>query len=114
VSQKKGKVVFSTKTGGQRRGRAPAIGPRTSLPPNQQNLKVMRDRKGRKGKVVTVISGFVLNQADLKALAKTLKTYCGSGGTVKDGDVIEVQGDHREKVAQKLQELGYKVKLAGG
>lgn len=114
MSQKKAKVVFSTKIGDQRRGRVPATGPGNSLPPNQQNLKVMRDRKGRKGKVVTVISGFVLNPADLKALAKTLKTYCGSGGTVKDGDVIEVQGDHREKVAQKLQELGYKVKLAGG
>ena len=114
MSQKKAKVVFSTKSGDQRRGRVPATGPRTSLPPHQQNLKVMRDRKGRKGKVVTVISGFVLTPADLKALAKTLKTYCGSGGTVKDGDVIEVQGDHREKVAQKLQELGYKVKLAGG
>jgi translation initiation factor 1 len=74
----------------------------------------MRDKKGRKGKVVTVVSGFVLTGTDLKILAKTLKTLCGSGGTVKDGQVIEVQGDHRETIAEKLKELGYKVKLAGG
>ena len=114
MSRQKGKVVFSTKTGDMRpqTGRSPGL--RTSLPPNQQNLKVMRDRKGRKGKVVTVVSGFVLTETALKALAKELKTFCGSGGTVKEGGIIEVQGDHRDKVAEKLRALDYKVKLAGG
>ena len=77
----------------------------------------MRDKKGRKGKVVTVINGFVLTEADIKALAKQLKSLCGAGGTAKNessGQVIEIQGDHREKVAEKLKTLGYKVKLAGG
>jgi translation initiation factor 1 len=114
MSSQKGKVVFSTKMGDRRKSTAPSPGSRVSLPPQQQNLKVMRDRKGRQGKVVTIVSGFVLSKADLKALAKTLKTWCGSGGTVKEGSVIEIQGDHREKVAEKLQGLGYKVKLAGG
>jgi translation initiation factor 1 len=114
VSRKKNRVVFSTETGDQRKQPAAPARPRTSLPPAQQNLKVMRDKKGRRGKVVTVIAGFVLTEADLKALAKTLKILCGSGGTVKEGGVIEVQGDHRDKIAEKLEELGYKVKLAGG
>jgi translation initiation factor 1 len=77
----------------------------------------MRDKKGRRGKVVTVVSGFVLTEVDLKTLAKTLKNLCGSGGTVKNeatGQTIELQGDHREKVAEKLKTLGYKVKFAGG
>jgi translation initiation factor 1 len=107
------KLVFSTSDGDQRK---PPVSPVTqiSLPPRQQTLKVMRDNKGRHGKVVTVIEGFVLPEADLKTLSKTLKTLCGSGGTVKEGGVIEVQGDHREKVAEKLKTMGYKVKLAGG
>ena len=72
----------------------------------------MRDRKGRKGKVVTVASGFVLTD-----LARTLKTMCGAGGTTKtedDTQVIEVQGDHRDRIAEKLKSLGYQVKIAGG
>lgn len=118
MKKRKGKLVYSTQSGGdQRKKETTPTGPRSSLPPAQQNLKIMRDTKGRKGKVVTVISGFVLTEADLKALAKTLKGLCGAGGTAKneaDGQSIEVQGDHREKVAEKLQALGYKVKFAGG
>ena len=114
MAKKKGKIVFSTKTGDQRKKPVTSTFPRTSSPPAQQNLKIMRDKKGRRGKMVTVITGFVLTEADLKTLAKTLKTLCGSGGTVKAGSIIEVQGDHREKVADKLKTLGYKVKLAGG
>jgi translation initiation factor 1 len=117
MSKQKDKVVFSTSTGDQRKQPTAPAGPRTSLPPAQQTIKLIRDKKGRKGKVVTVASGFVLTSLDLEALAKTLKTLCGAGGTVKqeaEGQVIEVQGDHRERVAEKLQSLGYKVKLAGG
>jgi translation initiation factor 1 len=111
------KVVFSTRSGDQRKTKAPTPGLRTSLPANQQQLKVMRDKKGRKGKMVTVISGFGLTLADLNETAKTLKTLCGAGGTVKtegESQIIEIQGDHREKVADKLKALGYKVKFAGG
>ncbi len=113
----KNRVVYSTKNGDRRKKTAVQPGPRSSLPPARQNIKVMRDRKGRKGKVVTVASGFVLTEPHLKALAKILKSLCGAGGTVKnkrDSQVIEIQGDHRSKVAEKLKALGYKVKLAGG
>lgn len=111
------KLVYSTRDGDRRKEPAGPSWPRRSQPPNQHNLKVMRDKKGRKGKMVTVISSFALTEADLNALAKTLKTLCGAGGTVKNEEgaqSIEVQGDHREKVAEKLQALGYKVKFAGG
>lgn len=117
MSKQKDRVVFSTTAGDQRKPPNTPSGRRSSLPPAQQTIKLMRDKKGRKGKMVTVASGFALNTADLEALAKTLKTLCGAGGTVKqeaEGQVIEVQGDHRERIAEKLQSLGYKVKLAGG
>jgi translation initiation factor 1 len=117
MAKQKEKLVFSTRTGDLRKREDTPIGPRRSLPPAQQNLKVMRDSKGRKGKTVTVINGFTLTEADLNDLAKTLKTLCGAGGAVKnepEGQVIEIQGDHRDKIAGKLKELGYKVKLAGG
>ena len=117
MNKQKEKIVFSTATGDQRKPPTRSPGRRSSLPPAQQTIKLMRDQKARKGKVVTVASGFALTETDLEALAKTLKTLCGAGGTVKqevEGQVIEVQGDHRERIAEKLQSLGYKVKLAGG
>ena len=76
-------------------------------------VRVMRDRKGRGGKTVTVIDGVVGSEAELIVLAQQLKKLCGSGGTVKDGN-IEIQGDHCDKVQAKLTEMGYKVKRAGG
>jgi translation initiation factor 1 len=117
TDNKKDKLIYSTRSGDERKKSAAPIRRRSSLPPAQQNLKIMRDKKGRGGKVVTVISGFALTEADITDLAKILKSLCGAGGTVKDEDglqIIEVQGDHREKVAEKLKVLGYKVKLAGG
>lgn len=75
--------------------------------------RVRRERKGHGGKTVTVIDGVIGNETELAALAQRLKKLCGSGGTVKDGN-IEIQGDHCEKVMAKLRELGYKVKRAGG
>jgi translation initiation factor 1 len=76
-------------------------------------VRLMRDRKGRGGKTVTVIANIPGNDAALSTLAQQLKKLCGSGGTIKDG-TIEIQGDHRDKVQAKLVELGYKVKCAGG
>jgi translation initiation factor 1 len=76
-------------------------------------VRVSRDRKGRKGKTVTVVTGLPGSAADLDKIATTLKRLCGSGGTVSDNNV-EIQGDHRDRVAAKLTELGHKVKLAGG
>ena len=76
-------------------------------------VRVMRDRKQRGGKTVTVITGVPANEATLATLAQQLKKLCGSGGTLKDG-TIEIQGDHCAKVQAKLTEMGYKVKRAGG
>jgi translation initiation factor 1 len=86
---------------------------RPDVPPNQQQLKVQASRKGRKGKTVTVVSGFQTSAATLTDLAKKLKNHCGAGGAVKE-DTIEVQGDHGDKIQQFLLELGYKAKISGG
>lgn len=84
-----------------------------SLPPDQQTVYLHRESKGRGGKTVTLMKNLVLSERDMKSLAKTIKQACGSGGTIK-GSVIEIQGEHREKIAGVLRGLGYKVKLAGG
>ena len=76
-------------------------------------VRVSRETKGRAGKGVTLVKGLPLDDADLIALGKKIKASCGSGGTVKDG-VVEVQGDHCDKVIAFLQGQGYTVKRAGG
>ncbi len=85
----------------------------TSLPPAQQTIYLHRDSSGRGGKAVTLVKNLVLSAEDLKSLAKKLKQECGTGGTIKEG-VIEMQGEQRQKIANILQKLGYKVKIAGG
>ncbi|WP_217494827.1 translation initiation factor [Crocinitomix algicola] len=84
-----------------------------TLAPNQQNLRVSIDRKQRKGKEVTLITGFVGTEDDLKALGKTIKQKCGVGGAVKDGEIM-VQGNHLKKVLEILKTEGYKAKQSGG
>jgi len=76
-------------------------------------LRIRREVKGRKGKTVTTISGFDLDNKALNLLSKQLKQHCGTGGSVKDGVVI-IQGDHRDTVKGLLEGQGYLVKLAGG
>ena len=76
-------------------------------------VRIVREAKGRGGKTVTLVRGLALDAVALEAMGKSLKAACGSGGTVKDG-VVEVQGDHCDKIAALLTKLGHKVKRAGG
>jgi translation initiation factor 1 len=112
-----GGLVYSTDSGrmcpqcrqplGQCICRAPA------LPTGDGIVRVSRETKGRGGKAVTVVKGVLLDAPALAELGKQLKAACGTGGTVKDG-VIEVQGDHCERVMQLLKAQGHSVKRAGG
>ena len=98
--------VYSTDSGRIREERAAP----PPAPAGDGVVRVSRTKAGRKGKTVTLVTG--LPAADLEAVAKELKRLCGSGGAVKDG-VVEVQGDHRDRVAERLGDR-YRVKLAGG
>jgi translation initiation factor 1 len=79
----------------------------------EQTARIARDRKRRAGKTVTVISGLRHDPATFEKLLKTLKQQCGAGGTFKDGE-LEIQGDHRERIATALAAMGYKTKMVGG
>ena len=98
---------------GDLRGQTPGSQKVKSLPPQQQTVYLHRDSKGRGGGVMTLVKNLVLSEEDMKELATKLKQLCGSGGTVKEG-VIGIQGEHREKIAEALKKMGYRVKIAGG
>ena len=78
----------------------------STLPKEKQKLRVVLDKKQRAGKVVTLITGFSGKEEDLNALGKELKTKCGAGGSVKDGEIM-IQGDYREKIIAWLKGWGY-------
>ena len=112
------RLVYSTEGGrftdaDSRRSSAKADAPKTVGLPDDGVIRIVRDRGRRGGKVVTVIHGLPERGAALDARASELRRLCGAGGTVKDG-VVEIQGDHRERVAERLRALGHTVKLAGG
>jgi translation initiation factor 1 len=106
------RTVWSSDDGDLRK-QAQSAANEKSMPPQQQTAYLHRESGGRGGKVVSVVKNLTLSEEDLKLLAKKLKQECGSGGTVKDG-MIEIQGEHRQRMAEVLQKLGYKVKIAGG
>jgi len=80
-----------------------------SLPTEKQKLRVALDKRNRKGKQVTIVADFIGTETELAALAKTLKTKCGVGGSSKDREII-IQGDHRDKIVTILLSLGYKAR----
>jgi translation initiation factor 1 len=112
-----GGLVYSTDAGRMcpacRQPAASCVCKQAVVPAGDGTLRVSRETKGRAGKGVTLVKGLALDTAALTAVAKQLKAACGSGGTVKNG-VIEVQGDHAERVVAWLQAEGHTVKRAGG
>ncbi len=108
-------TVYSTEQGGDLRKTPPAAKKPAAAapPPGQQTVYLHRESKGRGGKTVTLVKGLRLPPAELKELARQLKQACGVGGTLR-AEVIEIQGDQREKIAPLLRGRGYQVKIAGG
>ncbi len=114
------RLVYSTDGGRVREKLTPHNRKVEALPPRGEAttpadgiVRIRRDKKGRGGKTVTVVTGLPGTEAALDALLKALKQSCGAGGT-REGSVLEIQGDHRERLREKLEALGHRVKLAGG
>jgi len=113
----KGGLVYSTESGRMCPACRQAVGAclckAQAVPKGDGVVRVSRQSKGRGGKTVTLVKGLALDAAALAALGKTLRTACGSGGTVKEG-VIEIQGDHCDLVMDALKQQGHDPKRAGG
>lgn len=108
MSSRDDRIVYTTGV-----GRIAATPAKVAVPRGDGVVRVRRETGGRGGKTVTAIHGVVAPEAQQKELAGELKRLCGTGGTVKSG-VIEIQGDHRDKIVAALEQRGYVVKLAGG
>ena len=114
MKNKDSKLVYSTdpelrqKIENERK--SPAKSEIVNITPDQQHIKIMLQTKGRRGKQVTLILGFQHDKNTLNELARTLKQICSAGGTVKGQD-IEIQGDKRKVVVEKLMQLGYHIKF---
>jgi len=105
-------IVYSTNSAFEYQYNTPVEA--TTLPPQQQPLRITLDRKHRGGKQVTLITGFIGSNDDLQTLGRQLKSACGAGGSAKDGEII-VQGDFRDKIFDLLKRTGYnQIKKAGG
>lgn len=116
--KRKGNLVYSTEHGNQ----CPACGKplnkcqcrtKASRPDGDGIVRLQRQSKGRAGKPVVLVTGLPLSDAELKKLAKQLKSKCGVGGSIEDGTII-IQGDKREVLKAELESAGYTVKLSGG
>lgn len=113
------RLVYSTETGRvcpdcrQPLGNCGCKAAAKAKPQGDGNVRVCRESKGRGGKTVTLVRGLALDADALAALGKQLRSACGSGGTVKDG-VVEIQGDHCERVMEALTKQGFKPKRTGG
>lgn len=110
--KKTGGFIYSTDPDFQF-GESAADADQETPAPGRQDLRVQLDRRQRGGKSVTLVTGFRGSTTDLEQLGKILKSKCGTGGSVKNGEIL-VQGDFREKVLQLLAALGYRVKKSGG
>ena len=102
------RLVYSTET-----GKIAESKPAKQTPSGDGVVRIRRETKGRKGKGVTTVSGLLLEQSELKKLCSDLKKTCGTGGALKD-NIIEIQGDNRDKIKILLEKRGFTVKLAGG
>lgn len=117
------RLVYST----DGTGSAGPVGPKPSRPrkpeasrspvpralPEDGVVRLLRETKGRGGKTVTIVAGLPGGDRELEAVLKVLKQLCGAGGT-REGALLEIQGDHRERIEAKLVALGHRVKIAGG
>lgn len=108
ATSKNSRLVYSTET-----GRIKESDTTKTIPQGDGIVRIRRETAGRNGKGVTTISGLLVDETELKNIAKQLKQVCGTGGAVKEG-VIEIQGDHRDKLKAELEKRGHTVKLAGG
>lgn len=111
------RLVYSSDTGRVVQPRDPAkrssANQPRGAPPDDGVVRIQRSKQGRGGKTVTLVTGLPGSDAELDALLKALKQLCGAGG-VRDGRTLEIQGDHWERVRERLEALGHRPKLAGG
>jgi translation initiation factor 1 len=115
------RLVYSTDGGRVREKLTPhnrkVVAPAAAAPkagiPDDGVVRVQRDKRGRGGKTATTVTGLPGSETELDTLLKTLKQFCGAGGT-REGRVLAIQGDQRERLVEKLTTMGYKPKLAGG